>query len=368
VSILYHFAMGAVRWVDAGRGIAILMVVAGHTIDWTRADEVDPAAKVVLSIIVSCSLPLFFFISGVLSDRVPRMSWVELATRRVVPLVWVFLLWQPVVFGYKLAAEYALPEQGPQDIGAAFARLALSPIRPTGELWFIWALAIFYILARLLRRIPIGVQVAFAAVISIIWLSGGATAAGPAALTTIGVGWNGVLSYWVFFAIGVLLHAAKERVPGIPAWGAGLVVVVWLTVVTVLSILQLTAAAPLAFGVKTLGLIGGIAVARVLADSRLLRYVGRSTMPIYLVHTAVIVSVVSVAPATEIAPAPWVGTGACLLWIIAVGAGLLLGRIVEVTGATWLTRTTPARVARLARLPEQHVAFGLGREAERAGR
>jgi len=360
--------MGAVRWVDAGRGIAMLMVVAGHTIDWTRADEVDPVVKVSLSLIVSCSLPLFFFISGVLATGVPHTSWRTLMARKVAPLLWVFLLWQPVVFTYKLAAEASLPGQAPADLSAALLRLLASPLRPTGELWFIWALAVFYVLTRALRGVPVRVQVAAAVALSAVWVTVAPALVSEDILAVIGVGWNGLVSYAAFFALGLALPNARARVASLSLTTAVVVAGLWITAVSVLSVVGLTATPILAFVVKLSGLAGGVCLARLAQSWGFLRRVGRATMPLYLMHTTVIVLVLVAATTTGIAPVPWSGTGAILLWAIAVSVGLVFGWMVDVADATWLTRTVPARLRQMLRLPEQHVPLRFRGEAERTRR
>lgn len=326
-----------ITWIDVARGIAMLMVVGGHTIDWTHANTVDPVARVVLSLIVSCSLPLFFYVSGLLATRVPSMNWGDIFADKVAPLLWVFLLWQPAVFIYKLAAEYFLPGQDAVDLSTAIARLMISPVRPTGELWFIWALAFFFILARMLRSIPTWWLVGVAATLSVAWIGWA-----PASLVAnVGVGWNGLLSYWVFFLLGLATNNLKLHMLTLPRWGAVLISVAWIAVVGALSILALTAIPVLSFIVKLLGLMGGLALARSFDCSRFLRYVGTATMPLYLTHTSLIVATLCVSTATGIAPIPWNGAGATLLWATAVSVGLAFDRLISATGATWITRDAP---------------------------
>ena len=54
-----------IEWVDVAKGIAILLVVLGHTLSWSDANE-----KIYRDIIYSFHMPLFFILSAVASKRI----------------------------------------------------------------------------------------------------------------------------------------------------------------------------------------------------------------------------------------------------------------------------------------------------------
>jgi uncharacterized membrane protein YcfT len=290
-------AVGREVWIDAGRGIAVVLVVLYHAARWF-----DVAAwEQVNDYVSSVRMPFFFMISGVLAYRVGAageagMAWRTLWDRRLRLYLWVFVIWECIGTACYLVG-FAL-RGTPLGFGPMLRDLLLSPVRPQFELWFIWALAIFCVLARLLRSVDWRWHLLGAAVPSVVALTEG--------FDLGNVGWNGVLKYYVFFVCGMYLRALLLRFARTP-WPvrAGLLLA-WALLATVVELTGLRSVVGVYFVLCTVGILAGVAFGTLLARSDVLVRIGSSTLPVYLGHTPVIIIGSSLVIAlTGSAVLPW---------------------------------------------------------------
>jgi uncharacterized membrane protein YcfT len=297
-------------WIDVAKGIAIIGVVLFH------AGSVAPPSTRAASlwaqldiVIFTFILPLFFLVSGLVMGRALELPWRQFLIKRPLPLVYLFLLWS-VIF-----AVVALASGG--RIGWTLAQnLTLQTV-----LWFLPALALHMVVARAARRVrpvPHLIVGALIAVPFAIWFP------------FDGYGLTHTPHFYVFFLVGVIgrdvvvrkVSQARFRdfavllVGGVVLLGLALVVPPLRSIAYALSPL---AAVPAI-------LICSVWLSRVQLIGPALTYIGRRTMPIFLVHALVLqVAIWSIAAtgtrstAVELA-AP----------LIASIAGILLGLLVEV--------------------------------------
>jgi hypothetical protein len=159
--------------------------------------------------------------------------------------------------------------------------LVVSPVLPRFELWFIWALSIFFIVAKLTRRVDPRLQLVIAGALSIVALSG---------LETVNVGWSGSLKYYFFFVGGLYLRTWIIRIGSIESkLVIGATMVLWVGVTTAVALLGLRDVFGLYFLNCVVGVIGGIAFSRALRGVRWFGAIGRITLPIYLAHTPIVI-------------------------------------------------------------------------------
>jgi surface polysaccharide O-acyltransferase-like enzyme len=339
--------MNRIDSVDVGRGMAMLMVVGSHAIEWSRADETSAPVQTLHVIFASAMLPMFFFLSGALGSRAVASTWRKMLVSRVAPLLWVFVLWQPVVFAYKFTAGQTLPEQEDTSLTAHLVRAAASFFRPSGELWFIWALAIFFIVVKLLHRVPAIAICVLAGAASLAWLSFSDVLLGASLSRLLGPGLNGLPTYFFFFVLGLFcsditmrwMSRASSEISG----RLIIVVVVWLGIVIPASIFQVFDEPILVFVIKVVGLAGGLATAVLLSRVRPLRYIGQASMPIYLTHSPLIVGSISILYATGLVGLPWPWWGMVLLVALVVPVGLIVHVLNGRGHLVWLV-ALPARI------------------------
>ncbi|WP_369371113.1 acyltransferase family protein [Promicromonospora sp. Populi] len=273
-------APGREVWIDAGRGIAVLLVVLYHAARWFGVAEWEQVNDYVSSV----RMPFFFMISGLLAYRVGAageagLSWRTLWERRLRLYLWVFVIWEGIgtacyLIGFALRGT-------PLGFGPMLRDLLLAPVRPQFELWFIWALALFCVVARLLRSLDWRWHLLGAAIPSVIALTDG--------FDLGNVGWNGALKYYVFFVCGMYLRPLLLRLARTP-WGVRASLVLgWALLATVVEVAGLRSVVGVYFVLCVAGILAGVALGTFLARSAVLVRIGASTLPVYLGHTPVII-------------------------------------------------------------------------------
>ncbi len=139
-----------VDWVDVAKGICIVMVVMMHS---TLGVENAAGATGWMGYAVEYARPFrmpdFFLIAGLfLASRIDA-PWRLYLDRKVLHFVYFYVLWLSIQFGFKapgLAADLGW--------GGLVREYLLAFVEPWGTLWFIYHLALFLVVARLLKSVP----------------------------------------------------------------------------------------------------------------------------------------------------------------------------------------------------------------------
>lgn len=276
-----------VEWVDAAKGIAILLVALAHSVQWTTLTHLAPDRWNTINLLfIVFRMPLFFLASGLFASSILDRSWRELWRTRLSLLVWALLVWTVVRFGYFLIA--------PNPAGfdeTDLVDLLLAPVRPSNGLWFLYALALFFVAMKLMRdRVDWRLQLVGAAALSM-WFF--------ARADTGNIAWNGIYRYFVFFLLGCLFRDAIVRFVERRGLGTGILFgVAFVGLAGVL--LTVDARIPLITGaltfVSVLAIGAGLLVARFLTRFRgmaWLAYVGRNTLPVYVLHILFVSAITS---------------------------------------------------------------------------
>lgn len=270
-----------VGWPDVAKGICIILVVLWHVV--TKVAVEMPGAGPVTNVWVMLNaqllplrIPLFFLVSGVFAARavldVGARSW----RRRAGRLALLYVVWV-LIQTFVLALTPDFDTARANDGWELLAQLTLSPT----NLWYLLALAVYLTIGRLTRGLPTAVVLSGAFVI--------AAVAGAGVIPDLGNLWQLVQNLF-FFLLGLRGRPVIERF----AQSVG----VWRT----LALAALYVAALALVAGLTLRLLPGvwpalalIAVAcgaslSVLLDRHLevvarpLRWIGRRTLPIYVLH------------------------------------------------------------------------------------
>jgi len=322
---------GRIDWVDRARALSILMVVVLHArIELAFLGASSPTGELIINFASTMRMPLFFAASGLFAvSWVERRSWRELFSRKLVLLLWVFAIWQPLVFAYKVAEMLFLPGQPDNTLGTQLAKVLLAPLRPNGELWFLWALALFFVLAKLTSRAPMWARVGIPALFSVVWMSV-ASSMPENVLRVVGDGWEGALRYYVFFAAAVAFSPRILRFYSEAGRATLLALLgVWVIVggMTSLGIISMHFPGG-RFALCVLGVAGGFALARLLTWVPGLSRIGSNTLPIYVAHIPIIVA--CTVPAYLLGFAPAIRSAA--------GLSIVLLSATAIAGAWWLHR------------------------------
>jgi len=139
-----------IDWVDYAKGFCIVMVVTMHsTFGVEQAAGAVSWLHAVSDFTKPFRMPDFFLISGLFLARAIDRDWTSYLDRRVWHFVYFYVLWLTIQIGFKapgLAGE----------VGAlGLVQLYLySFIDPFGTLWFIYLLPVFFVVTKLVRRVP----------------------------------------------------------------------------------------------------------------------------------------------------------------------------------------------------------------------
>lgn len=324
-------APARLAWPDVARGLAIALVVLYHATNWTWMTGYEVGVlREVNETLRSLRMPLFFAVSGMFAAKWVAAPWARLARGKLLFFAWVFVLWEPVSLVVRLLTGYY--QVADADWGTVGHDLAWSLLVPRSELWFIWTLAAFFVLARALRRLPAPVQLALAAAVGAWALAGWE----PESLA-----WRGTAQFALFFLGGLHLRGLLERFAARTTWlWALLAVAVWLGLQVAVRESGLSDVYGCYLLANVAGVPAGVAVSVLLSrvpGALGLRWLGARTLPVFVVHTSVVLALLTLmwrngiwvaAPASQWLPVAWT--------VAAVGVGVLLGELAPRVGARWL--------------------------------
>ncbi len=276
-------------WPDLAKGACILLVVLHHVIvkDYTflvgdRLDVIEDAWRGLTFALKPVRMPLFFAVSGFFAASSVSRSW-RSSRRRIVSGYYLYVVWLAVYIGV-----YALETDIPANRVVSVADLFGELLWAASSLWFLYALAVYFVIAKALRRLPPAAVLGGAAALAI-------------SVSGLGIEENNrfsVLVHLVYFLAGayypqVLRSIAAFR-PSRPALGGLVAFYGAATVVVFHSALPWSLTA---FGASLIGIPLGIMLAVRCAETRVgdgLAWVGQRTLQVYVLHLVVLVVLVQV--------------------------------------------------------------------------
>ncbi|TCZ73718.1 acyltransferase family protein [Flaviaesturariibacter aridisoli] len=156
-------AVRRLDWVDCAKGLCIILVVMFHS---THAVEESIGREGYIDYLVAFAKPFrmpdFFMISGLFLARVIERNWRYYLDRKVIHFAYFYAIWVTIHFLVKAPGTWA--QEGALQ---TFYLYLQTFIQPLGTLWFIYLLAIFFVIARLLRRVPPALVFAVAAALQV---------------------------------------------------------------------------------------------------------------------------------------------------------------------------------------------------------
>ena len=157
-----RFDEARVTWVDVAKGICIVFVVATHaTLGVGDAMGRDGFMHYVVAFTKPFRMPEFFLISGLFLARVIDRDWRSYGDRRIVHFLYFYLLWLLI----HSALKFNQVSGG--TLAGFLEHLAFALIEPFSILWFIYLLAVFSAITKLLRRVYPPILLAAAAALEI---------------------------------------------------------------------------------------------------------------------------------------------------------------------------------------------------------
>ncbi|WP_165521761.1 acyltransferase family protein [Micromonospora zingiberis] len=279
-------AGGRLVWADVAKGGCILLVLLWHVImkdylqiDWRLSVPVPGAWGTLGELLLPMRMPLFFTISGMFAAAAVHRPWRAVGRSRIAQFLYLYALWL-LIHTAALALAPDFPTDRATSLGQLLAQLTITP----SNLWYLYALALYFVLAKALRRVHPAVLLGAAGTLAAIAATG--------LLDTPG-NRGGLYQNLVFFLAGLHLRPYLLR---------------WAEAVTGRRLLLaavaygVASAAMLATGagrwpgvavlVSAVAVLFGIAGAVRLASWRIvaepLAALGRRTLPIYVIHMPVL--------------------------------------------------------------------------------
>jgi uncharacterized membrane protein YcfT len=139
-----------IDWVDFAKGICICLVVMMHST--LGVEKVMGTAGYLGDFIAWAKpfrMPDFFLISGLFLARRLDVPWRSYLDTKVVHFAYFYILWMTIQFGLKGPGIVAS-----DGMAAALQQYGMGFIDPFGTLWFIYLLAMFFVVTKLLRNVP----------------------------------------------------------------------------------------------------------------------------------------------------------------------------------------------------------------------
>lgn len=274
------------QWVDAARGICVVLVVLFHvgllTYEPFASSVWGPAERgwfAISGLVGALRMPLLLAISGMLASRRIQQGWgrpgaaVRAASTYYLYVVWLAI--HSVIFAF--VGGYSLQ----QDIGVGPAFLLELALPVRSFLWYIFALTLYVIVFTTIRRVPAKVVLPVLFVLGVVVLA----LELPDGLQYVKLGFNAV-----WFGIGVyggpLLGRLGDRRKLRDVAAFGLVAAV-LVVLNALNLRQpIDALIQQTSGVAfiALGCVAVSNLARWAPFARVGEYIGRRTLQIYVLH------------------------------------------------------------------------------------
>ncbi|WP_165962653.1 acyltransferase family protein [Occultella glacieicola] len=311
-------------WVDLAKGIAIVLVVSFHAVVFPASLGLVQEWRDLAALLDTFRMPFFFFTSGLFAAKALRASLGALWRTRVARLLWLFVLWSVIWF----AAFYAAPPLGTSRIGQRPDELVLLFLSPNQNTWYVYALALYFLLAWALRRLPTALQIGLAAALAVAF-DVGLLDATNGAVDRMGRG-------FVWFLVAVHLGPrVRALAPRVRWWHPLLALTMYGSAAMLVDLNGVKDAPFVRLTLAALAVLAGCALA--VALSRVaaldwLRALGRRTLEVYLVHFYVIL-------------------GLCLL-LAPVAARIAESRVLDLTLPLLLTAVAvlvPLGVRRLTR-------------------
>jgi uncharacterized membrane protein YcfT len=326
-------------WGDALKGLLIIFVVLWHvimksylTIDWQVGVPIPGVWGITADLIWSFMMPLFLLVSGYFASRAFSRAWSVVVRPRILRFFYLYLLWSLI----HMAALWAFPDF-PTLVPRSFTEfvefLTISP----PNTWYLYALALYFLLAKVLSRVPPWFLIGAAATLSIVVSAG---------YVEIVSNRGSLLYNFTFFLLG--LHLApqiRHFVLRVTVPRMAILVAVYLAAFAAMRATGTETLPGVWLVVSLLGVTMGLAVApmlhRIPRIGTAFVWLGKRSLPIYLIHMPLLaIADLAIAEwfsdarvAVQLAAAVTlpVALTAILIW-----ACLTLNRLLARDGLNWL--------------------------------
>ncbi|WP_239024770.1 acyltransferase family protein [Sphingomonas corticis] len=331
-----------VDWVDTAKGVSIVLVTFLHVVQLSEASGLPVYRLVRLNSYLSqIRMPLFFAVAGVFAGKAIAGSWPSLLRTKVALYAWLILIWS--IVRWSMITFVVNNPDNPLE-GGQITELAYPFFAPITGIWFLWSLAIFFVLTKVLRALPTMTAVAVAggiSILSVTWQSLDRSAI--ATFVFDNIAYRNSMLYFVFFVAAALMPQLIFRI--------GVLSGRWVlpALASSFAILAIARAAPIPIfdgtarlASSVLGVSGVLIASRIVTSNvvgQAFNYLGKNTLAIYVAQIPVICIFMALMH-------PYVGqagklvTAAGTVFVTAMVVLLTLGiqALAKAAGAGWMYR------------------------------
>ncbi len=206
-----------VAWVDYAKGICIFFVVMLHVTDLVQnhVDEIGWLQRVV-EFARPFRMPDFFLIAGLFLPQVIDRPWRLFLDRKVIHFYYFYILWMTVEFALVEVRHAAAGGSGDMPILIAYLQRL---VNPSGALWFIHILPVFFVVTRLTTSVPRWVVWLVAAALHSLQLQTGWIVADEFAARYVYFYSGYAFAPYVFHCATWALSRPKAAALYLPVWG-----------------------------------------------------------------------------------------------------------------------------------------------------
>lgn len=327
------------EWADAAKGVCILLVVLWHTImkhylqiDWHLSVPLPGAWGAFGDQLLPLRMPVFFTISGMFAAAAVQRPWSVVRRSRIAKFSYLYAVW----FTVHTLVLSLVPRFDTVAAHSALDVLEQLTITPT-NLWYLVALAVYFVVAKLTRRMPVAVVLGAAFLLS---------ATASAGLLASPGNRGQLYQNLLFFLAGLRLRpwvtrlAAAATARRLLLGTVGYLVV--MAAIQLLGVKRWFGVWPLACALAVLiGVLAAVQLGRWRRLATRLAELGRRTLPIYVIHMPLLAlaHLALLRPFSALGPAAQLVLAVFLppaLTALLVWACLLLHRGLLSMGATWL--------------------------------
>ena len=330
-------APARLEWVDAAKGLSILLVVLHHVVWYMQRSAQAPAAVIAANeALASLRMPLFFLASGLFVAGPLAAPWREVLHKRVALFLYLYVVWTIIRFTF--FATLVPPAVDPDDSANPVA-LAWALLLPGPSMWFLYALAVFAVVAKLLRPVPVGLQLGATAVLSAL--------VGAGMLEFGDSRWTYMSRFLFFFLLGCYGRHLVERLARSTSilWAVAMAVVC-VAAAGVAVVFGLRSVPGVALALQCLAVTFGVLFAAWAARYRFGRplvVLGQQTLPIYLTHMLWLALIMIGLRQVDL-PVVVAYVLPAVMVVVLTALSLLTHRVLVAAGASWLYGL-PARLA-----------------------
>ncbi|WP_155349012.1 acyltransferase family protein [Acrocarpospora pleiomorpha] len=334
-------------WADVAKGVCILLVVLWHTVnkhylrvDWQAGGAIPAMWGFFGDQLMTLRMPLFFTISGMFAVSAYHRPWRVVVRSRVAKFFYLYLIWMLIHTAILWFAP-SFDTLSARSLGQFVEQLTITP----PNLWYLYALALYFVAAKALHRVPVPILLGAAALLAVV-----------AAADLIATPGNrgSLLQNFVFFLLGLHLRPHIERLTQTTTWRrAGVTGAVYAIALLAMAATATQQTPTIWTAVSLIATVFGLSAAPLVARwthiGAALSWLGRRTLPIYVIHMPILalLHMAVAAPLSHASPAAQTvlaATYPLIVTALLVATCLLIEYGLKAARATWLFDLPARRV------------------------